>query len=136
MTRTYSELIHLPTYEERFEYADLRGKVGEETFGHDRWVNQILYTSPEWRRFRREIILRDDGCDLAMPGFEILRFGVIHHLNPITKADIVNRNPCVFDPNNVILVASDTHKFIHYGRCPAPNKLPVERRPNDTCPWR
>lgn len=136
MTRTYSELILLPTYKERFEYVDLCGKVGEETFGYDRWINQALYSSAEWRRFRRKIILRDEGCDLAVPGFEIVRFGVIHHLNPITKDDILERRSCIFDPNNVILVASDTHKFIHYGHGPVPNRLPVERQPNDTCPWR
>lgn len=136
MTRTYTELIMLPTYEERFEYCDLAGRVGDDTFGYDRWINQDFYQSPEWRRFRREIILRDNGCDLAVDGFSIQRFGTIHHLNPITKSDIINRRPCVFDKNNVILVASDTHKFIHYGRRPAPNRLPVERRPNDTCPWR
>lgn len=136
MIRTYNELMTLPTYEERFDYCDLHGLVGDETFGCDRWINQSFYQSDEWRRFRREIILRDSGCDLAIPGFEIARFGTIHHLNPITKGDIVNRRACVFDPNNVILVASDTHKFIHYGHGAAPNRLPTERRPNDTCPWR
>lgn len=136
MTRTYEELITLPTFEERFKYCDLFGRVGAETFGYDRWLNQIFYQSPEWRRFRREIITRDNGCEFALPGFEIARFGTIHHLNPITKEDIINRNPCVFDPNNVILVAQDTHKFIHYGRGPAPSKELVRRRPNDTCPWR
>ena len=136
MIRTYSELIQIPTYEDRFKYCDLVGKVGDETFGYDRWLNQMLYQSEEWRQFRREIILRDNGCDLAMDGFEIYKFGTIHHLNPITKSDIVNRRSCVFDPNNVVLVASDTHKFIHYGRGPAPNRLPIVRKPNDTCPWR
>lgn len=136
MIRTYDELISLPTYEERFKYCDLVGRVGEETFGYDRWINQALYQSDEWRRFRREIILRDNGCDLACDGFEIYRFGTIHHLNPITKKDIVNRNPCIFDPNNVVLVAPDTHKFIHYGRGPAPSRVPIERKPNDTCPWK
>ena len=136
MTRIYTELIHLPTYEDRFNYCDLFGKVGEDTFGCDRWINQELYSSNDWRNFRRKIILRDGGCDLAMDGFLILKYGTIHHLNPITKDDIINRRSCVFDPNNVILVASDTHKFIHYGRGPAPNRTPIERRPNDTCPWR
>jgi len=136
MIRTYEELISLPTYEERFDYCDLHGLVGDETFGYDRWINQSFYQSDEWRRFRREIILRDNGCEFALPGFEILKYGTIHHLNPITKADIVNRRSCVFDPNNVIFVGSDTHKFIHYGHGAAPNRLPIERRPNDTCPWR
>lgn len=136
MMRTYSELITLPTFEERFEYCDLHGLVGDETFGHDRWVNQNLYQSEEWRMFRREIILRDNGCEFAMPGFEVVRFGTIHHLNPITKDDIIQKRSCVFDPENVVLVAQDTHKFIHYGRGPAPSKTVVVRRPFDTCPWR
>lgn len=136
MIRTYSELILLPSFEERFKYCDLTGLVGEETFGHDRWINQILYQSDEWRKFRREIIIRDNGCEFALPGFEVFRYGTIHHLNPITKNDVVNRRSCVFDPENVVLVASDTHKFIHYGRGPAPAKTVVKRRPNDTCPWK
>lgn len=136
MTRTYEELITLPTYEERFEYCNLVGKVGEETFGHNRWINQALYSSDEWRTFRRSIILRDSGCDLAMEGFPIPRFGTIHHLNPITKEDILERRSCVFDPNNVILVASDTHRFIHYGLPTIIHKTPIERRANDTCPWK
>ena len=136
MTRTYIELIELPTFQERFAYCDLFGKVGAETFGYDRWLNQVLYTSSEWRAFRRDIILRDNGCDLAMDGFDIGSYGTIHHLNPITKEDILERRPCVFDPNNVILVAPDTHKFIHYGRGMAPVKEPIIRRPNDTCPWK
>lgn len=136
MTRTYSELITLPTFEERFEYCDLYGKVGDETFGNGRWINQVFYQSEEWRRFRREIILRDNGCEFAMPGFEVVRFGTIHHLNPITKDDIIQKRSCVFDPENVVLVAQDTHKFIHYGRAPAPRKTLVARKPNDTCPWK
>lgn len=136
MTRTYTELIELPTFEERFAYCDIHGTVGSETFGCDRWLNQVLYTSPEWRRFRRSIILRDKGCDLAMEGYDIPDRGTIHHLNPITKEDVLERRPCIFDPNNVILVSSDTHKFIHYGFGKAPVKNPIERKPNDTCPWR
>lgn len=134
--RTYTELIKLPTYEERFKYCDIFGTVGADTFGGDRWLNQVLYSSPEWRRFRRDIIVRDNGCDLAMDGYEIFRFATIHHLNPITKEDILERRFCVFDPENVILVASDTHKYLHYGQGSVPNRLPVERKPNDTCPWR
>lgn len=136
MKRTYSELITLSTYEERFKYCDLFGKVGEETFGHNRWLNQVLYSSPEWKSFKREIILRDNGCEFALPGFEIFKYGTVHHLNPITKDDVLNRDPCVFDPENVVLVASDTHKFLHYGSGPVPYKEPVVRKPNDTCPWR
>ena len=133
--RTYTELITLPTYEERFRYCELGGKVGDETFGHTRWLNQVLYSSPEWKAFRRKIIIRDNGCEFALPGFEV-QSGTIHHLNPITKDDILNKRPCIFDPDNVVFVGHDTHKFIHYGLGSVPAKTLVERRPNDTCPWR
>ena len=136
MIRTYSELIALPTFEERFAYCDLAGKVGDETFGNSRWINQVFYQSDEWRRFRREVIIRDRGCEFALDGFEVVRFGTIHHLNPITKEDIINRRSCVFDLNNVVLVAQDTHKFLHYGHGPVLRKTVIVRRPNDTCPWK
>ena len=136
MTRTYEELIRLPSVKDRFEYCDLTGVVGADTFGGSRWLNQVLYSSEEWKAFRREVIIRDKGCEFALPGFDIYKYGTIHHLNPITKADVINRRPCVFDLNNVVLVGSDTHRFIHYGRGRAPQKEPLVRRPNDTCPWR
>lgn len=136
MMRTYEELVRLPTYSERFKYCDLVGVVGKETFGYDRWINQELYSSDEWKRFRRQVILRDNGCEFALPGFEIFKYGTIHHLNPVTKDDILNRRPCVFDLNNVVLVGTDTHKFLHYGHGRVPQKEPLVRRPNDTCPWR
>lgn len=136
MTRTYEELIRLPSFKDRFEYCDLTGVVGVDTFGGSRWLNQVLYSSEEWKAFRREVIIRDKGCEFALPGFDIYKYGTIHHLNPITKADVINRRPCVFDLNNVVLVGSDTHRFIHYGRGRAPQKEPLVRRPNDTCPWR
>lgn len=136
MTRTYEELIRLPSFKDRFEYCDLTGVVGADTFGGSRWLNQVLYSSDEWKAFRREVIIRDKGCEFALPGFDIYKYGTIHHLNPITKADVINRRPCVFDLNNVVLVGSDTHRFIHYGRGRAPQKEPLVRRPNDTCPWR
>ena len=136
MTRTYEELIRLPSFKDRFEYCDLTGVVGADTFGGSRWLNQVLYSSEEWKAFRREVIIRDKGCEFALPGFDIYKYGTIHHLNPITKADVINRRPCVFDLNNVVLVGSDTHRFIHYGRGRAPQKEPLIRRPNDTCPWR
>lgn len=136
MTRTYEELIRLPSFKDRFEYCDLTGVVGADTFGGSRWLNQVLYSSGEWEAFRREVIIRDKGCEFALPGFDIYKYGTIHHLNPITKADVINRRPCVFDLNNVVLVGSDTHRFIHYGRGRAPQKEPLVRRPNDTCPWR
>ena len=134
--RTYSELIAIPTFEERFEYLKLNGSVGLETFGHDRYLNQILYNSPEWRRFRPEIIVRDNGCDLACDGYEIFGKILIHHINPITAQDILNRNPKVFDPENVITTVHNTHNAIHYGDENLLITAPIERSRNDTCPWR
>ena len=134
--RTYSELITIPTFEERFEYLKLNGSVGLETFGHDRYLNQILYNSPEWRRFRPEIIVRDNGCDLACEGYEIFGKILIHHINPITAKDILNRNPKVFDPENVITTVHNTHNAIHYGDENLLITAPIERSINDTCPWR
>ena len=134
--RTYSELITIPTFEERFEYLKLNGSVGLETFGHDRYLNQILYNSPEWRRFRPEIIVRDNGCDLACEGYEIFGKILIHHINPITAKDILNRNPKVFDPENVITTVHNTHNAIHYGDENVLITEPIERSRNDTCPWK
>ena len=133
--RTYSELITIPTFEERFEYLKLNGSVGLETFGHDRYLNQILYNSQEWRRFRPEIIVRDNGCDLACEGYEIFGKILIHHINPITAQDILNRNPKVFDPENVITTVHNTHNAIHYGDENLLITVPIERSRNDTCPW-
>lgn len=134
--KTYSELITLQTFEDRFNYLQLRGEVGKSTFGHNRYLNQILYNSPEWRRFRNEIIIRDNGCDLACDGYEIYGRALIHHINPITVEDIVNRNPMVFDPENVITTIHSTHNAIHYGDESLLPKSPIERKQNDTCPWR
>ena len=134
--RTYSELITIPTFDERFEYLKLNGSVGLETFGHDRYLNQILYNSPEWRRFRPEIIVRDNGCDLACEGYEIFGKILIHHINPITAQDILNRNQKVFDPENVITTVHNTHNAIHYGDENLLITAPIERSRNDTCPWR
>lgn len=134
--KTYSELITLPTFEERYRYLKLDGKVGEATFGFQRWVNQEFYHSDEWLRFRDEIIIRDNGCDLAVDGFEIYGSIIIHHLNPITYDDIINRNPTIFDSENVISTKLSTHNAIHYGD---ESKLvlgPIERSKHDTCPWR
>lgn len=136
--RTYSELMLLPTFEERFEYLKLGGRVGKETFGFDRWINQMLYTSNEWRSLRNRIITRDDGCDLAMPGRKIPE-GVtimIHHMNPITVEDIVNKSEFVFNPEYLICTIKITHDAIHYGDSELLYKDPVVRFKNDTCPWR
>lgn len=136
MIRRYSELIKLRTFEERFDYLKLNGVVSELTFGHNRYLNQDFYRSEEWKRFRREIIIRDNGCDLAIDDREISRGIIIHHLNPITVEDLVNSNRCIFDPENVVCVSHQTHNAIHYGD---ENQIVhdyVARKPNDTRPWR
>lgn len=134
--KTYSELSKLKTFEDRFQYLRLDGIVGEETFGFDRYLNQILYQSKEWKRCRRDIIIRDEGCDLGCEGFEVHGRILIHHINPITVDDIVNRNPKVFDPENLILTSHNTHQAIHYGNEDLLIRAPIERSKNDTCPWR
>lgn len=134
--KTYSELSKLETYKERYQYLKLDGIVGEETFGFDRYLNQILYKSDEWKRCRRDIIIRDNGCDLGCEGFEVHGRILIHHINPITVDDIVNRNPKVFDPENLILTSHNTHQAIHYGNEDLLIQAPIERFKNDTCPWR
>lgn len=134
--KTYSELIRIPTFEKRYHYLRLFGSVGEETFGFKRWLNQEFYHSDKWQRFRDRIIIRDGGCDLAVDGFEIYGSIIIHHLNPITYDDILNQNPCIFDPNNVVCTKLSTHNAIHYGDETLLPKPPVERTINDTCPWR
>lgn len=134
--KTYSKLITIPTFEERFEYLKLKGQVGFDTFGYDRYLNQVLYRSPEWRSLRNEIILRDNGCDLADPEREILGKVLIHHINPITKQDIAERSGLLFDPENLICVSHNTHNAIHYGSMELLVHSPVERKPNDTCLWR
>lgn len=134
--KTYSELIRLPTFEERFQYLKLDGKVGEETFGSRRYLNQEFYHSREWLSFRDSIIIRDDGCDLALEGFNIFGSVLIHHLNPITFEDILNRSHCIFDPENVVCTKKITHDAIHYGDENLLIVSPHERQKNDTCPWR
>ena len=136
MSKCYSELIEIPTYIERFRYLKLGGFVGEETFGYDRYLNQILYRSSEWRRFRRDIILRDNCCDLACEGYEIVGKVLIHHIEPITVQDIERRDPKIFDPENVISVTLNTHNAIHYGDEELLITEPIVRTPNDTCPWK
>ncbi len=136
MIKTYSELITFPTYEERFRYLQLKGAVGKDTFGYDRYLNQILYNSQEWKCFRDKIIIRDNGCDLACEGYDIHGRILVHHINPIRVDDVVNRNPIVFDPENVVCVTHNTHNAIHYGDESLLVLAPVERTKNDTCPWK
>lgn len=137
MIRTYSELIKLDSFIERYRYLKLSGKVGEDTFGFDRWLNQKFYKSPEYRKVRREVILRDNGCDLGDPEFEIAGRVIIHHMNPITQTDILERSDFSLDPEYMICVSHGTHNAIHYGD---ESKLPINdiviRRPNDQAPWK
>lgn len=134
--RTYSELMQLDTFKDRYEYLKLDGNVGRETFGYDRYLNQILYNSGEWKEFRRDIILRDNGNDLACYGFEIYGTAIVHHIDPITVEDVLNRHPKIFDPENVITTTLNTHNAIHYGDESLLIIEPVIRVQNDTCPWR
>ena len=134
--RTYSELITIPTFEERFEYLQLKGSVGKDTFGYDRYLNQVLYRSPEWKRLRNQIIIRDGGCDLACDGYDIYDKVLIHHLNPITVEDVLARSRKVFDPDNLVCISHSTHNAIHYGDVALLVTGPIIRTKNDTCPWR
>ena len=136
MIRTFTELQRLKTFEERYFYLRLRGTVGEITFGYDRYLNQILYSSREWKRTRDRVIIRDKGCDLGVEDYEIRGIIVIHHMNPITPEDIELGRERVYDPEFLICTADLTHKAIHYSDESLLPKLPVERRRNDTCPWR
>lgn len=134
--KCYSELITLPTFEERYRYLRLRGRVGEDTFGYDRYLNQAFYSSKEWKRFRRDVIIRDNGCDLGIEDREIYGSIIIHHITPITQDDILNRSSRLMDMENVICVSDNTHKAIHYSDEQLLFTLPIERRKNDTCPWK
>ena len=136
--KTYSELIAIPTYNDRFRYLKMSGKVGETTFGFERYLNQIFYKCPEWIETRNKVIVRDEGCDLAFPGYEIRgKIIIIHHINPITIDDIRNRSPKLFDLENLITVAHKTHNAIHYGdESFLIGQTIVTRKPNDTCPWK
>lgn len=134
--RTYSELITISTFEERFEYLKLDGIVGQETFGFDRYLNQIFYKSSEWRSVRRHVIIRDNGCDLGIDGREIHGSILIHHMNPITKDDILNRSEFLLNPEYLISTIKNTHDAIHYGDSGLLLKEPVIRYKNDTCPWK
>lgn len=136
MNKSYHECIALSSFEERYEYLRLGAAVGDMTFGGHRQLNQLLYRMPEWKRTRRDVIIRDNGCDLAHPDFELNQAAYIHHINPITIEDILNRNPIIFDPDNLIVCSFNTHQAIHYGDAGLLPKLPIERRPDDTCPWR
>ena len=135
--RTYSEMITLPTFEERFRYLQLKGTVGVETFGHDRFINQYLYQkSQRWRQTRDKAIIRDYGCDLAVEGYDIRGKIIVHHMNPITLDDILNEDDIVFDLEYLICTSHNTHNAIHYGDESLLIAAPIERTKYDTCPWR
>lgn len=134
--RTYSELSMLPTFEERLEYLKIGGHVGIETFGHDRYLNQRFYCSEEWKRVRREVILRDNACDLGLPGYELNAALYIHHMNPIGVEDLVHSTDFLLNPEYLICVSRKTHEAIHYGNVSPMLLYPKERCANDTCPWK
>lgn len=135
--RTYSEMKALPTFLDRYKYLRLEGRVGEETFGFDRLINQFLYQrSQRWKSVRDQVIIRDNGCDLGVEGFEIYGKILVHHMNPITLEDIERESEFVFDPEYLISTTLTTHNAIHYGDESLLPMTPIERRRNDTCPWR
>ena len=136
MVRTYSELSELKTFQERFRYLQLGGLVGEETFGFDRYINQKFYMSKEWKSIRDAIIVRDCGCDLGVEGYEIHGRLYIHHMNPIAVNDIVDQTEFLLNPEYLICTSFNTHNAIHYGDETLLITEPVERKPNDTCPWK
>lgn len=135
MMRTYSEVVRRSTFEERYEYLKLGGSVGAATAGFDRWINQEFYRSREWKSLRQEVILRDGGCDLGVPGHEIQRKALVHHINPLTVRDIVDGLHWILNPEYLITVSHDTHNAIHYGDASLLPKEHVERSPGDTRVW-
>lgn len=134
--KTYTELSRLTSFEERYEYLRLGGLVGEETFGFDRYLNQVFYRSKRWKTIRDYVIIRDNGCDLGVEGYEIHGRILIHHMNPITLKDIEEESAFLLDPEYLISTTHNTHNAIHYGDESLLIKAPVERTRNDTCPWR
>jgi hypothetical protein len=134
-TRNYSELRRLTTFEERFEYLKLQGYVGEQTFGFDRWMNQQFYRSREWKLARNEVIVRDQGCDLGIPGYDIHHGLLVHHMNPLSELDLVSGEEYIIDPEFLITTTHRTHNAIHYGDASLLPRAPVERVPGDTKLW-
>ena len=134
--RTYSELITLQTFEDRYRYLQLNGAVGKDTFGFDRYINQQFYRSKEWQRIRDEVIIRDNACDLGMEGYEIHGRIYVHHMNPIMARDIQSNSDYLMNPEFLICTTHRTHNAIHYGDENLLARAPIERTKNDTCPWR
>ena len=136
MIRTYSELSTITSFKDRFRYLKLDGAVGEATFGFDRYLNQLFYRSQRWRKIRDEVIVRDCGCDLGIEGYEIYKYAMIHHMNPITAKDIQDESEYLLNPEYLITTTQQTHNAIHYGNDDLLPTMQVERTQNDTCPWR
>ncbi len=137
MIRCYSDLIKMDTFEDRFNYLALHGRVGQDTFGYERYLNQMLYKNYKWRHLRNQIIIRDNGCDLALEGYDIHDKIYIHHMNPITAEDIENNSEYLWNPEFLICVSFSTHNAIHYGDTSYLNlNKVIERSPNDTIPWK
>lgn len=136
MIRRYSELISYDNFLDRYNYLKLKGQVGLDTFGLDRYLNQTLYRSYKWRKTRDEVLIRDNGCDLGIDGYDISGKIIVHHMNPLTLEQIEDDDPVIYDPEFLICVSHITHNAIHYGDESLLPKLPVERVPYDTCPWR
>ena len=135
MNRSYSELKKLPWFEERYDYLKLNGEVGRSTFGFDRWLNQRFYQSYQWKRARQEVILRDNGCDLGIPGYEINGSLLIHHMNPMSVDDIVHGEEWIFDPEYLVTTTPNTHNAIHFGDDKLLPKVVLDRAPGDTKLW-
>lgn len=136
LIRCYKELKRLKTFQERYDYLRVGGLIGDSTFGFERYLNQMLYSSPQWRKVRDEVIIRDNGNDLGIDGFQIFDHIVVHHMNPITIEQVEEAASEIFDPEYLICCSTRTHNAIHYGNSSLLPQLPLERRPNDTCPWK
>lgn len=139
MIRTFRELKNLKTFDDRYKYLKLKSIVGEDSFGYDRYLNQAFYTSKRWRSVRDEVIIRDCGCDLGIDGYKIYDKILIHHMNPINVNDIIHDDieySTMYDPEFLICTTFDTHNAIHFGNDSLISKIPIERKKNDTCPWR
>lgn len=134
--RRYSELKRINSFKDRYEYLRLAGVVGESTFGFDRYLNQLLYSSEKWKRIRNEIIIRDNGCDLGIEGYDLHGRIIVHHMNPLSIEDVTKVTDDIFNPEYLICTSMRTHNAIHFGDENLLPKLPIERKPNDTCPWK
>jgi hypothetical protein len=135
MIRTYSDLNQLQTFEERYRYLKLNGRLGEITFGFDRWINQLFYKSQEWKSIRNYVITRDNGCDLGVPGYEIYSGLLVHHMNPMTAEDVKNGKEGILDPNFLVTTSLQTHNAIHYGNISLLPRGPITRKLGDTKLW-